>query len=396
MQALLPDFENTEDAFAHRSNIELARDYAIFRMMNYQKLVHFGVETASILLKAGIVAPLAIGMKPTVYSIFCGGETLEKSTPKINHLHKYGVDSILDYGVEGKESEEDFNRTAQEIIKAIQFAKNNDATKIVCSKFTGLIPFSTLEKIHAEQPLSSAEQKIYLNCVDRIKSICDEAYKNDVALFVDAEESWIQKPLDDLTFSLMKIYNKEKPIIYNTIQLYLKDRLTYFKEAHSTAKKDGFIYAAKLVRGAYMEKESARSVKLNYPNPLQSSKVDTDKDYNSAVKFAIQNLESIAVCVATHNQESCLLAVELMLEKGLTAQHPHIHFSQLLGMSDNLTFNLAKAGFNASKYMPYGPVRDVTPYLIRRAQENTSVSGQMGRELQLLRTEMKRRKLPVW
>ena len=396
MQAIMPDFENTEHAFAHRSNFEMVRDYSVFRMMNYQKLVQYGVSTASILLKAGIVAPLAIGMKPTVYSIFCGGETLDKSTKKINHLHKYGVDSILDYGVEGKESEEDFNRTAKEIIKAIQFAKNNDATKIVCSKFTGLIPFSTLEKIHAKKPLSESEQKIYNNCVDRIKSICEEAHKNDVALFVDAEESWIQQPLDELTFSLMKTYNKEKPIIYNTIQLYLKDRLGYFKNAHADAKKEGFIYAAKLVRGAYMEKEAVRAAKLNYPNPVQTSKADTDSDYNSAVKYAIENLDSIAVCVATHNQDSCLLAVQLMIEKGIPVHHPHIHFSQLLGMSDNLTFNLAKAGFNASKYMPYGPVRDVTPYLIRRAQENTSVSGQMGRELQLLGTEMKRRKLPVW
>lgn len=388
-----PDFENTVQAFAYKSNPELIRDYSVFKLMNYRALVDFGVKTAAQLVDREILLPLVIGMKPTVYSIFCGGASLEKSVPKINLLKKYGVDSVLDYGVEGKETEEDFERTAREIHKAIDFAAAHDATQIVCSKFTGLIPFATLEKLHAEKALTKAEHEQYLSCVERIQNICAHAAEKHVALFVDAEESWIQKPLDELTFSLMRLYNKERPIVYNTIQLYLSSRLSYFKEAHKQAAKEGFIYAAKLVRGAYMEKEADRAKKLGYANPVQPSKASTDADYDAAVGYAIDHVSEMAVCIATHNEESCRKAVQLMQEKGMDTHHPNIHFSQLLGMSDHLTFNLADAGFNAAKYMPYGPVKDVIPYLVRRAQENTSVAGQMGRELQLLQNEMKRRKL---
>jgi proline dehydrogenase len=395
MNTLRPDFENTEKAFAHKPNWELIRDYSIFRLMNYTVLVNIGVKTAALMVDWNVLGPLVLGMKPTVYSIFCGGASLQQSVPKIEHLKKYGVDTILDYGVEGKETEEDFDRTAKEIHKAIDFAAKHDATKIVCSKFTGLIPFSILEKLHAETPLNKNESARYLSCVERIDAICAHAASKDIALFVDAEESWIQKPLDELTFSLMKIYNKQKPIIYNTIQLYLKDRLPYFKDAVNEAEKQGFIYAAKLVRGAYMEKEAERAKKMRYPNPVQTSKEATDRDYNQALEFALQHLSSVAICIATHNEASCAWATHRMLELRLDLKHPHIVFSQLLGMSDHLSFNLAAAGYNIAKYMPYGPVKDVIPYLVRRAQENTSVAGQMGRELQLLTKEMKRRRLPA-
>jgi proline dehydrogenase len=395
MKTQAPDFENTRKAFAYKHNWELIRDYSVFRLMNFSTLVSVGVKTASAMVDWGVLGPLVLGMKPTVYSIFCGGPSLEKSIPKIELLKRYGVDSVLDYGVEGKESEEDFERTAREIHKAIDFAAEHDATKIVCSKFTGLIPFGILEKLHDELPLSKEESTRYLSCVDRINNICEHAASKDISLFVDAEESWIQKPLDELTFSLMKLYNKEKPIVYNTIQLYLKSRLGYFKSAQQEAEKQGFIYAAKLVRGAYMEKEAARARKKGYKNPVQASKSATDADYNAAVEYALQNIDKVAICVATHNEESCRLAAKSMADRGIDAAHPHVVFSQLLGMSDNLTFNLAEAGYQTAKYMPYGPVRDVIPYLVRRAQENTSVAGQMGRELQLLTTEMKRRKLPA-
>ncbi|MDB5226532.1 MAG: Proline dehydrogenase [Bacteroidota bacterium] len=389
------NFNDTETAFAHKSNRELVHDFEIYRLINQGWLVRMGTRTASRMIKWGIKAPIVLGMRSTVYDVFCGGETLSLATKKINQLYAYEVQSILDYGVEGKETEEDFERTTNAITQAIFFAKNYDAVDIVSSKFTGLIPFAILEKLHGGEELSQEEKEIYGHSKERIYGLAKLASDHNVSLFVDAEESWIQQPLDDLTFDLMLKYNKEKPIIYNTIQLYRKDRLEFFKRTVEQAKKAGIIYAVKLVRGAYMEKEKKRAEKMNYPNPIQNSKTDTDRDYNEALKFAIDNIEHVAICVATHNEESTMLATQLMHEKKLPTNHDHIHFSQLLGMSDNITFNLAKAGYHASKYMPYGPVKDVIPYLIRRAQENTSVAGQMGRELKLLKEEIRRRRLFV-
>lgn len=387
------NFENTQIAFAYKNNKELIRDYQIFRLINQGWLVKLGTSMASKLINAGIKTPIAIGMRPTVYAVFCGGDDLQQTTYKIDKLYHYKVKCILDYGVEGKESEADFARTEKAIKEAILFAAKNDAVDIVSSKFTGLIPFSILEKLHAKQNLTNDELTIYRKAKDRIYSISKLAYDNNVSLFVDAEESWIQQPLDDLTFELMQQFNREKPIIYNTFQLYRKDRLAYFKQEVQRANKEGIIYAAKLVRGAYMEKEADRAKALNYENPIQPTKENTDKDYNAALQFAIENINTVAVCVATHNEQSTLLATTLMQQNNLPKNHPNIHFSQLFGMSDQITFNLAAEGYNAGKYMPYGPVKDVIPYLIRRAQENTSVAGQMGRELKLLKQEVKRRKL---
>lgn len=389
------NFDNTETAFAYKSNGELVRDYQIYRLISQSWLVSAGTKLASRLMNAGIRTPIAIGMRPTVYATFCGGNTLGEAAQKIDHLFIYNVKSILDYGVEGKENEEDFERTANAIRQAILFAKNNDAVDIVCSKFTGLIPMHILEKLHEGTALTPAEHEVYEKAKQRINTIAQLAYENDVSLFVDAEESWIQQPLDELTFELMSKYNKDKPIIYNTVQLYRKDRLEFFKKETERAKHHGFIYAAKLVRGAYMEKEEVRAKKMNYENPIQSSKVNTDNDYNNALRYAIEHLNHIAICVATHNEESTLLTATLMEQKQLDRHHPHIHFSQLYGMSDHVSFNMAAEGYNVHKYMPYGPVADVIPYLIRRAQENTSVSGQMGRELKLLKQEVRRRKLWV-
>ncbi len=389
------NFNNTQNAFAYKSNRELLRDYNIYRLINQSWLVKYGTRVASGLMNIGIKTPIAIGMRPTIYATFCGGDTLGEAAQKIDNLFIYNVKTVLDYGVEGNESEEDFQRTENAIKQAILFAKNNSAVDIVCSKFTGLIPFSILEKLHAKVALSVAENQIFTKSKERIYAIAQLAFDNDVSLFVDAEESWIQHPLDDLTFDLMKRFNHQKPIIYNTVQFYRKDRLKFFKNAVNSAKQEGFIYAAKLVRGAYMDKEASRAKKMNYENPIQSSKENTDKDYDEAVKFALENISSVAICVATHNEDSTLLAARFMQEKKITHHHPHIHFSQLYGMSDNITFNLAIEGYNTHKYLPYGPVKDVIPYLIRRAQENTSVAGQMGRELKLLKDEVKRRKLFV-
>lgn len=389
------NFDNTQTAFAAKSNFELVRDYQVFRLINQQWLVNFGTRTATRMLNAGISGPIVLGMRPTVYSVFCGGDSLEEATAKIEKLYAYGVTSILDYGVEGKEEEADFERTARHVKAAIDYARQHKAVDIVSSKFTGLIQFSILEKLHAKEALSELEQSSYDRSIQRIESICAHAAEHGVSLFVDAEESWIQDPLDELTYVMMKKYNHERPIIYNTAQLYRKDRLAFLKQAAEQAKADGVIYAVKLVRGAYMEKEAKRAAELGYENPIQDSKAHTDRDYDEALRYAIDHIDHVAICVATHNEASTLLATKLMSEKQLAHSHPHIAFSQLLGMSDNITFNLASAGYNAGKYMPYGPVKDVIPYLIRRAQENTSVSGQMGRELKLLKDEVKRRKLFV-
>jgi len=389
----LPDFDNTELAFAYKGDLALMRDYSIFKMMSFNTLVNTGIFIADKLVKSGIVFPVELGIRPTVYSLFCGGTSLARSEKKIAQLYRYGIDSILDYGVEGKESEEDFEKTATAIRQAIHFAADHPGVRIVCSKFTSLIPFHILEKLHNGSALTDEEQQWLDTCQQRIEDIAALAAQKGIILFIDAEESWIQRPLDELTLELMRKYNREKPVIYNTIQLYLRDRLDNFRSFVRQAQEEGFIYAAKLVRGAYMEKEEAYAGKHGLPNPVQHSKADTDRAYDEAVAFAIENLEKVAVCVATHNEASSMRAVQLAMQKHIPANHPHLNFAQLLGMSDHISFNLAKAGYNVSKYMPYGPVREVIPYLIRRAQENSSVSGQMGRELQLHTREMKRRNL---
>ena len=391
----LPNFNNTQTAFASKTNYELVRDYEIYRLINQGWLVKFGTRTATRLLNAGISGPIVWGMRPTIYSVFCGGNTLEEATRKINKLNEFGVNSVLDYGVEAKDIEEDFDRTAHHVMMAIDYADEHRAVNVVSSKFTGMIRSGLLEKLHACEELSADEKTEYERALARIEQVCAYAYQHDVSLFVDAEESWIQNPLDELTYSLMNKYNNKRPIIYNTIQLYRKDRLEFLKNAAAQSKQDGIIYAVKLVRGAYMEKEALRAKEKGYENPIQNSKIETDADYDASVLFAIDNLEHVAICVATHNEESTLLTTRLMQEKNIPNNHPHIHFSQLLGMSDHISFNLAKEGYNASKYMPYGPVKDVIPYLIRRAQENTSVAGQMSRELKLLKQEVRRRRLLV-
>lgn len=389
------DFNNTNTAFAYKSNRALIQAYTLYRLINLPILTKWGLSIADKLIKADIKEPLVWGMKPTIYKLFCGGETLAASENKILQLYKYGVKTIADYGVEAKENEEDFERTRIAIQEAITYASNHDALQFVSSKFTGLIPFHILEKLHQSVRLNDKDAKTYDKFLTRIYEISELAHLSGISIFVDAEESWIQNPLDELTTILMAKYNIEKPIIYNTIQLYRKDRLPYLIQSHEHAKRNGYIYAAKLVRGAYMEKENLRAASQGYISPIHHSKENTDADYNAALDYVTDNIDSISVCVATHNEESCRRMVSLMDQKKIANNHPHIHFSQLYGMGDNLSFNLAHYGYNVSKYMPYGPVKEVIPYLIRRAEENTAVAGQMGRELSLILKEIRRRRLPV-
>ncbi|WP_018617011.1 proline dehydrogenase family protein [Segetibacter koreensis] len=390
-------FDNTENAFAYKSVKDLKRAKLLFTSMNYQWVVDAGVRLTPFAMKTGL--PVRGLIRDTIFKQFVGGETLEETAVVANTLAKYGVDVILDYGIEGKEGEENFERVTQEFINVINFAATQPHIPYVSVKITAFARFKLLQRLHEAPRLRSgihdneAEEEEWKRVRERMHRICSVAAEKNIGVLVDAEESWIQDPVDRLTIEMMEIFNKEKPIVYNTIQLYRHDRLHFLKLSYSIARQKSFILAVKLVRGAYMEKERARASQKGVQSPIHINKQSTDTDYNAAVAFCINNIENIACIVASHNEESCLLAVELMEKKGLPLNHPHLHFSQLYGMSDHISFNLAKAGFSVSKYLPFGPLKEVIPYLMRRAQENSSVSGQTGRELSLIKEELKRRKI---
>lgn len=387
------DFNNTEYAFEYKSDGALKKAAWLFNMMNSRTLVNIGSTATLLALKLRM--PVIWAIRHTIFEHFCGGTTLLESTYTINKMAEYGVTSMLDYGTEAKNSEEDFNRTMREIITAIHFANKNESVSVVTMKLTGMMPFDVLEKLHAGDKLTNKEQEALKAGKKRVDSVCHLAWENDVKIYIDAEESWIQDPIDKFALELMERYNKEKAIVYNTYQMYRHDRLAYLKKNYKISSSKGFLLGAKLVRGAYMDKERERAKERNYPSPIQPDKESTDRDYNAGLLFCFERYNEIAFCAATHNADSCHYLTQLIYdsEEPIPRNHPHIVFCQLYGMSDNLTFNLSRAGFTASKYLVYGPVRDVMPYLIRRAQENTAVTGDMSRELTLLRKEIKRREL---
>jgi len=311
----------------------------------------------------------------------------------IKNLEKQKVKTVLDYGAEAKELEADWENTKNEFVKAIRFAANLDSVPIISVKITGLTSFQLLEKISANQSLTIAEEQLWERTKIRIKEVGTEASSNNMSVFIDAEESWIQDAVDSVTNEMMSIFNKEKVVFFNTFQMYRHDRLDFLKKTHEEALSTGYFFGAKLVRGAYMEKERNRAAEMGYPSPINPDKESTDNLYNEALIYCFQNLSTISVCNATHNRKSNELLADLLLSNQIATNHPHTLFCQLYGMSDNITFNLADSGFNASKYMPYGPIKDVIPYLIRRANENTAVSGDMSREYKMYVDEAKRRKI---
>lgn len=383
------NFKNTEIAFEAKSDAALKKAAWLFSLMNNPTLVKVGSKLGMLSLKLGL--PVEGLIKTTIFEQFCGGTTLLNSQPTIDGLSSFGVKSILDYGAEGKESEEDFNRTMREIMEATKFAGKNTHVPFVSAKITGLGRFALLEKYQSKENLTQAEKEEFDRIIKRIDSICFHAKEHKTGIFIDAEESWIQDTIDYMTNLMMSRYNQKKPTVYNTFQFYRHDRLKFLKDSFNIAEKQGYILGAKLVRGAYMEKERERASQKGYPSPIQKDKKSTDDDYDLAVRFCVKNYQKIASCTATHNAESCRKQVELVERLKLSKTHNHFLFSQLYGMSDHLTFNLQKAGFNTAKYIPYGPVKDVVPYLIRRAEENSSVTGDMGRELVLIKKEIKRR-----
>ncbi|ANI88048.1 proline dehydrogenase [Arachidicoccus ginsenosidimutans] len=389
-------FNNTKVAFAYKSDKELKSAKRLFSTMNYPALTALGTRFTPFLVKTGL--PIDGLIRKTIFKQFVGGETLEETATVCQMLDKYNVDVILDYGVEGKESEENFEHATEEFIRVIRFAASQKNIPVIAIKVTGLARFALLEKLNEAPRLrsgvhdSEAESAEWERVRARMKRICDVAEETGIGVLVDAEESWIQDPIDHITMEMMAIYNKNKALVYNTIQLYRHDRLDFLKMSHKIAKEQSFILGAKLVRGAYMEKERTRATAMNYASPIQKNKEATDKDYNLALDYCFENIDNIAFVVATHNEQSALKAAEQLHSKGLSHHHPHVHFSQLYGMSDNMTFNLAKDGYSVSKYVPFGPIRDIVPYLMRRAQENSSVKGQTSRELSLIKKEIERRK----
>ena len=401
-------FDNTEYAFAYKSNKELTQARLLFSLMGKNWLVKMGTVLAPPAVKWNLPFVKSL-VRSTIFRQFVGGETLEQNAEVADKLEKYGVKVILDYGVEGKEGEVNFDHACEEFIRVINYSSTQPNIPFMSIKVTGFARFGLLEKMDAMIHQNKGSlMKRYLQAVDdldanereewhrvrtRMLRICETAARGNVGVFVDAEETWIQDPVDALTILMMDTYNKEKCIVYNTTQHYRHDRLQFLKDSFEAAVERKFILGAKLVRGAYMEKERKRAAEMNYPSPIQPNKESSDKDFDDAVRFCIDNIDKISLVVASHNEQSNMLAVKLLEKKGLPLQHPHVHWSQLYGMSDNITFNLAKAGCSVSKYLPFGPIKDVIPYLMRRAQENSSIGGQTGRELSLIEKEMKRRAL---
>lgn len=400
-------FDNTEYAFAAKTNAELKKANFLFGIMGKAWLVKAALKITPLAIKWQIPFTKTL-IRKTIFKQFVGGETLEETAKVAEKLEKYKVQVILDYGVEGKEGEENFEHARDEFKKVIDYAATQPNIPFMSVKVTGFARFALLEKMDAAmskatgslmkrylttvESLTNAEKEEWHRVKLRTQQLCEEASFKNTGVLIDAEETWIQEPVDALTILMMDVFNKEKAVIYNTIQLYRHDRLQFLKDSHTAAVERNFIFGIKLVRGAYMEKERNRAAEMNYPSPIQPDKESCDNDFNAAVEYCIQHLDKIAVIIASHNEFSNLYATQLLDKKNLPHHHPHVHFSQLYGMSDNITFNLAKSGCSVSKYLPFGPIKDVIPYLMRRAQENSSVSGQTGRELGLIKKELMRRK----
>ncbi len=385
-----PIFDNTEIAFSLKNDSELERAYFLFKMISIEPLVRIGTAATNFAIKANL--PIEGLIRSTVFDHFCGGVNEEDCLPVINKMFLNGVSSVLDYSVEGKESEKEFDASMNTILKIIDFAKNIDAIPIAVFKPSGFGRLDLYEKVGNNKELNQSEQEEWTHVVNRFDIVCKKAKENDVAVLIDAEESWMQDAADGLVTTMMQKYNTEKPIVYNTLQMYRHDRLAFLKNEYQKAKDGNYYLGYKLVRGAYMEKENDRAKEKGYTSPICISKLATDKNFDEGLKYTIDNLDYISLFAGTHNEESSYLLMELMATKNLKNNDSRVWFGQLYGMSDHISYNLANKGYNVAKYIPFGPVKDVMPYLIRRAEENTSVAGQTGRELTLLAKEKKRRK----
>ena len=384
-------FDNTEVAFRGKSKGDLNRAYWLFKVVSSPTMVRFGKWATNVALRLKL--PIKAIIKKTIFRQFCGGESIQESLKASKTLASRNVKTILDYSIEGKTKEEDFDKTVQEIIGTIREGENNKNIPFAVFKVTGICLHDILKKSNdGIENLSTEEKKDYDKLKERVSIICSEAYNRNVPIFIDAEESWIQNTIDRLAYEMSVKFNQKTAIVYNTVQLYRHDRLVFLKSEIARADKENFKLGVKLVRGAYMEKERARAEEQGYPSPIQPNKDAADKDFNASLKVVIERIDRVSFCAGTHNEESSMLLVKLLKEYGVDSSDPRAYFAQLLGMSDHISFNLADNDLMVAKYVPYGPIKEVLPYLIRRADENTSVTGQTGRELSLIMKERKRRK----
>ena len=391
MQLFKPmlNFNDTKIAFLQKSNTELKKAYWLFKMIGVQWLSKLGTVSLSLALKLRL--PVKSLVRQTVFEHFCGGESIEDCEDRIQLLARQNVKTILDYSVEGKQADADFDHTLGKAVASIERASKDRNIPFCVSKLTGLIPFNVLEKVSSGAELTDEEGLAFVKGRNRVDIICQKAYNSNIPYLIDAEESWIQPAIDEIALIMMHRYNKERPIVFNTAQLYRHDRLQYIKDLYKQSLEEQFFVGIKIVRGAYIEKERERAAKMGYEDPIQPTKEATDKDFDASIKFCLEHADRIALCCGTHNEESSLLLVREMKKHNMENDDPRIYSAQLLGMSDHISFNLSKENYNVAKYMPYGPVVEVMPYLIRRAEENTSIAGQTGRELSLIKAEMERR-----
>lgn len=385
------NLNNTEIALAYKSDKELKQSYWLFKLMSYPWLVKLGSKLAVLSFKLRL--PIKAIVKNTIYKQFCGGETIQETMKVIHKLGEFNIKTILDYGVEGKSNEEEFDKSAQHLIETLEYAIKDSNIHIISSKLTGLFRSSLLEKITSGESLTQKEKEEFERGKQRIRNICEAAHKAGIFVHIDAEESWLQGAIDDLAWELSAEFNKGIPTVINALQMYRKDRYDFLQRSLEHARENNYLCAVKLVRGAYMEKERARAGERGYPSPICETLQDTHDSYNKALEFCLDHIDEMYVSNATHNEYSCELMAKLMADRNIPKDHPWTATAQLIGMSDNISFVMAEEGYNVEKYVPYGPVKHVVPYLIRRTQENTSVGGQMSRELRMIKTEMERRKL---
>ena len=383
-------FDDTSVAFELRSDKALKKAHFLFTIVNNPWINSLATGFVKLGLTMGV--PLSGIIKNTVFEHFCGGETIDESEKTIRQLAKFNIGTILDYSVEGEDDEASFDRTKDEILKTIQKAKGHDHIPFCVFKTTGIANAALLQKVQEGEALTAAEQDAYDRVKQRIEEVCSMAHSNDIPILIDAEESWIQEPIDEIAYAMMKKFNQRKAIVYNTYQMYRVNMLSNLKRAFHYAAMHNYYLGVKLVRGAYMEKERARAEELGMPSPIQPDKEATDASYDKALSFCVDNKQRVSVINGSHNEYSNYYLALLMEKHSMKNNDPRVWFAQLYGMSENISFNLAKAGYNVAKYVPYGPVKSVMPYLFRRAEENTSVAGQSSRELTLIKKEIKRRK----
>ena len=383
-------FKDTAIAFQHKSDRELLLSYLIFGLTKSPFLVKFLSQAAKLTLAIGL--PVKPFIKATVFKKFCGGEKKEEYSKNITKLGKTDVGTILDYSVEGTKDETGFEDTTEQLLEIIEQSKSDPNSPCTCLKMTAIGSFDLFKKITANEPLSKKDRGELNKVRTRLGKICNASYEAGKPIYIDAEETWIQGAIDWFAEEMMAKYNQKKAIVFTTLHLYRWDRNDYFKQLIQQARSGDYKLGIKIVRGAYLEKERERARRLRYKSPINETKAATDREYDKSVEIFIENIDQVEICVGTHNEGSCRLLIELMAEKDLPNNHPHIYFSQLYGMSDNISFNLANAGYNVSKYLPFGPVESTLPYLARRAEENTAIAGQMSKELEIIVQERRRRK----